>query len=1348
MPELILTQLQPGQRYTVQVVAKDENGQTAQSNVLVFNTPSATLTANNSVVQQYLYSSAGIYSASNMFINGSGIFAYRPGQALSASTQTVAIEANTGNAYFAGTIFAQSGSIGGYFIGPSSLYGGSGNSFVGLSTTGTYSIFAGATASTGTGALFSVTPAGNITAVSGSIGGWTLDPESLSNARVGFFAPLNPSGSVIAIYAGSAGSNRTSAPFRVDYAGNLVATSASITGNINATSGSFSGNISASTGTIGGFLIGGSSLSATGVILSSASGLNLGSGSFTVNQSGQMVAQSASIVGRITAQSGSITGDLAISSAGRLIAQTDASNYVQVSGAGIMGVDGGLPVFTLPSDGTPPTIGGFQVVQTGLVGVGQTTIFPVAGTATNTLTMAASAASTLWVGMSASGPNTPSALLVTAISGSVVTLSGNNTASFTNGSVTFTPNANLVVGTSASNNITIRGKAEPSLPPAIFTRINNVPTTDSSGTGFYVGQDGKVNIGNKLKWDGSLLTVEGSGSFSGSISASAGYIGGSTGWAISSNSILNPLGAVERNFSVSASSQIFSDGNVAIISTGSSNSKIYVSNVTDAKNYAMVRIGKANSALEMYRRQFLSTVSYNILSLSYDGSNYATASINSAASALSSGQQIIISGIPTSSSYTQSASSSRIASISTSSVTSNIITALTSNVSGLPQVGSYIVGTNISGSTTKILSITASSLSTSGDSTTDYALFELSSTVSASSTTASYVIYSPTILTLTGTISSSISIFDSVIGMQASGQAQISEYNSGSIVITSPTGSAGSFTGSFTNYPNGSDFNGNFTISSVSGSTVSFSVNPINSNGLAIGSGSVSITGATLSTAPEFAGYITTQPFINSDGHIMTFLHEKGPDGTVASGGWPSRNDYATGASARRIIQPNIMTRATAGTIELNGSWMSDGISKLVLADGYNNAGVSLSSWYDTSIGFIGSISMAGYRSRYSSFWTGSTVRSGGVGVTINSQQGPYQTTITVSGASGVSGSKVITVPPASIGSFAIGQEIVSTNNTAASGIGAENQIVALTSGTPASVTLSYALTASFNNSSIQVYTPDRRKLELNSSGDIYVQSDENININSGRYFSTKTAQLSLSRNDSGSSRISMYADYVKYGTGYFDSGVMITKQNGWMDTSKPLIAFTPFDNYGNMSSNPLYYKSLNGGTWYVDGRMIVNSSSNSTTFKKSGAVTGTGNSWAAPWKQGSTTNVLSRDGTDISSTASIYYQQVGRTVNARYYIAITAASGTITGTHYVDFPVDAALGQRVIGTARLMRGSGTDTYFVGAAIAYSGQTFTAMFPNTSGGGNSLTWTNAVPPGQSNQDFVEFNITYEAAQDA
>ena len=74
---------------------------------------------------------------------------------------------------------------------------------------------------------------GSITSSAGNIGGWTVNSNSLTSANVGLYAPTSPASSEIAFFAGSAVASRSSAPFRVDYSGNVTVNNLSASGTIN-----------------------------------------------------------------------------------------------------------------------------------------------------------------------------------------------------------------------------------------------------------------------------------------------------------------------------------------------------------------------------------------------------------------------------------------------------------------------------------------------------------------------------------------------------------------------------------------------------------------------------------------------------------------------------------------------------------------------------------------------------------------------------------------------------------------------------------------------------------------------------------------------------------------------------------------------------------------------------------------------------------------------------------------------------------------------------------------------------------------------------------------------------------
>ncbi|MDU7582306.1 DUF1983 domain-containing protein [Aeromonas sp.] len=116
-------------------------------------------------------------------------------------------------------------------------------------------------------------------------------------------ATLNGSDANWRIYAGS--TTPGSAPFRVSTTGGLVATNANISGVINATSGSFSGAITASSGSISG------RLTMNGGYIDGRSGqdsINLGSGTFRVDNNGNLYASNGTFGGTIYADK--ISGDI------------------------------------------------------------------------------------------------------------------------------------------------------------------------------------------------------------------------------------------------------------------------------------------------------------------------------------------------------------------------------------------------------------------------------------------------------------------------------------------------------------------------------------------------------------------------------------------------------------------------------------------------------------------------------------------------------------------------------------------------------------------------------------------------------------------------------------------------------------------------------------------------------------------------------------------------------------------------------------------------------------------------------------------------------------------------------
>ena len=182
----------------------------------------------------------------------------------------------TNNGYFSGKIIANGGTIGGFTIGSTAIYTGTLTSatdnYIGLSTADfTRSI--GGTSKTGLrmaiGDKFGVTGDGivyssNLQATGGNIGGWIINPTTLSKnstqkqteGYIQYGAILQaPTESVIESTASSVAfgvRQRTytngaytswTYPFLVQYDGRILATNADISGKITATSGSISGSL-------------------------------------------------------------------------------------------------------------------------------------------------------------------------------------------------------------------------------------------------------------------------------------------------------------------------------------------------------------------------------------------------------------------------------------------------------------------------------------------------------------------------------------------------------------------------------------------------------------------------------------------------------------------------------------------------------------------------------------------------------------------------------------------------------------------------------------------------------------------------------------------------------------------------------------------------------------------------------------------------------------------------------------------------------------------------------------------------------------------------------------------------
>lgn len=213
------------------------------------------------------------------------------------------------NAFLKGTIIATSGTIGGFTLSTNSIqngtFGQDGSVMMSLGSNNSASIGDSGNINGWTftaGSKFGVTKNGAMYATSGKIGGFNIDSTYLqsSDKTVG----LSASASDWAFWAGGAGIN--TAKFRVNHAGKLWASNATIAGNITATSGKIGKyNITNN------YLISGSGSTCTGMGGNQAfwAGSNDSSiAPFHVSYDGSLYASKANISGIINSTDGSIGG--------------------------------------------------------------------------------------------------------------------------------------------------------------------------------------------------------------------------------------------------------------------------------------------------------------------------------------------------------------------------------------------------------------------------------------------------------------------------------------------------------------------------------------------------------------------------------------------------------------------------------------------------------------------------------------------------------------------------------------------------------------------------------------------------------------------------------------------------------------------------------------------------------------------------------------------------------------------------------------------------------------------------------------------------------------------------------
>ena len=175
----------------------------------------------------------GIYVGTNGIRLGKGVFNVDTAGALTATSADIKgkVQAQTGR-------IGSVDGVGGWIIEQNMIYAD--NKTVVLNSADSYRFYAGS--ATASDAAFYIMKDGTIKATKGNVAGWSIDTEKFlsGNKLVGISSTAGTNNTGIAFYAGNA--TPASAPFRVNHAGALTATSADITGAIKANTGYIGGS--------------------------------------------------------------------------------------------------------------------------------------------------------------------------------------------------------------------------------------------------------------------------------------------------------------------------------------------------------------------------------------------------------------------------------------------------------------------------------------------------------------------------------------------------------------------------------------------------------------------------------------------------------------------------------------------------------------------------------------------------------------------------------------------------------------------------------------------------------------------------------------------------------------------------------------------------------------------------------------------------------------------------------------------------------------------------------------------------------------------------------------------------
>ena len=468
------------------------------------------------------------------------------------------------NVYVSGNIQALTGLIGGFTIGATDLSASSGGNTTTLSS-GLTAFSAGPTGSP----TFTVTQAGLVTATAGTIGGWVLGSTTITDlsTKTGLSSAVT-GGDDIRFWAGN--TNPGLAPFLVTESGALVASSATITGSITAT-----------TGSIGSWVIGTTTITGTGVTLSNGLadayisfgvtppaiatvgtgifinktglyGLNSNVQNFKIDATNGYITAIAGTVGGCTLASTSIGSSTFVSGplgSGWNISNTGTAEFQNVT------VRGSIRTTVFEKD-TISAVNGIVLVSSADILTSDMTALD-----SSTLTISGQTTFSNNEVLRIKDGTDDEWMLVTNASGAPTYVVTRDTAS------TYPPNGNPIwkkgtavvsmgVGTGSKTGYVLLDSSSTYSPYIdVYGRNSNTynDTTLHARLGWLKGiTDSDVGLATNDVW--GLYTDN--AYIKGVIVAKTGYIGGTTGWVISSNYIKDVAGVTGMSSVVTAGDDI------------------------------------------------------------------------------------------------------------------------------------------------------------------------------------------------------------------------------------------------------------------------------------------------------------------------------------------------------------------------------------------------------------------------------------------------------------------------------------------------------------------------------------------------------------------------------------------------------------------------------------------------------------------------------------------------------------------------------------------------------------------------------------------------------------------------